>query len=121
MKAEDFLKKTTRCTITEEAEDINENYYFQWCDAVNVMEDYAKACVLEALQQVKNCSIPAVMPALPTDEEISKEAYNVRMQYQDEQSKDKGMCEHIMIDAMKIECGFNEGAKWVKSKVGNEA
>ena len=65
MKAEDFLKKTTCCTITEEAEDINENYYFQWCDAVNVMEDYAKACVLEALQQVKNCFIPAVMVELP--------------------------------------------------------
>jgi hypothetical protein len=38
---EEILLDTMRCTITEEAEDINENYYFKWDDVLTVMEAYA--------------------------------------------------------------------------------
>jgi len=42
MPSEEKIKKamlnTIRCTITEDAEDINENYYFQWDDVIKIVK-----------------------------------------------------------------------------------
>lgn len=59
---EKILLNTTRCTITEEAEDINENYYFQWNDVLRAMEEYAQ--FYHASQKAE----------VPSDEEIQKKA-----------------------------------------------
>jgi hypothetical protein len=47
MKAEEkireILESKTRCTITEEAEDVNENYYFKWGDVVEAIKEFAES------------------------------------------------------------------------------
>ena len=58
--------------------------------------------------------IAGVIGVLPTDEAIQEEAYRIRRLNQDEKAKEKGMCECIMFDAMKIESGFIDGAKWIR-------
>ena len=39
-KREEILLNTMRCTITEDAEDVNENYYFKWDDVLKAMGKY---------------------------------------------------------------------------------
>jgi len=39
-KREEILLNTMRCTITEDAEDANENYYFKWNDVLKAMGKY---------------------------------------------------------------------------------
>lgn len=49
------------------------------------------------------------------EETIEEAAYQARRDYQDEVGKD-GMNECIMFDAMKIEKGFELGAKWQQAR-----
>ena len=50
---------------------------------------------------------------------IEEAAYQARRDYQDEVGKD-GMNECIMLDAMKIQRGFELGAKWQAEKMYSE-
>jgi len=54
------------------------------------------------------------------DKEIEEAAYQVRRDYQDEVGKD-GMNECIMFDAMKIQKGFELGAKWQQERMYSES
>ena len=51
--------------------------------------------------------------------EIEEAAYQARRDYQDEVGKD-GMHECIMFDAMKIQKGFELGAKWQSERMYTE-
>ena len=50
---------------------------------------------------------------------LEEAAYQARRNYQDEVGKD-GMNECIMLDAMKIQRGFELGAKWQQEKSYSE-
>lgn len=50
---------------------------------------------------------------------IEEAAYQARRNYQDEVGKD-GMNECIMLDAMKIQRGFELGAKWQQERMYSE-
>lgn len=39
---EEILLTKERCTITEEAEDVNENYYFKWDDVLDAMDEFVE-------------------------------------------------------------------------------
>ena len=52
-------------------------------------------------------------------ETLEKAAYQARRDYQDEFGKD-GMNECIMFDAMKIQKGFQLGAKWQAERTYSE-
>lgn len=52
-------------------------------------------------------------------ETIEEAAYQARRDYQDEVGKD-GMNECIMFDAMKIQKGFELGAKWQAERMYSE-
>ena len=52
-------------------------------------------------------------------ETLEEAAYQARRNYQDEVGKD-GMNECIMLDAMKIQRGFELGAKWQQEKSYSE-
>ena len=54
MTKDEMLLNTMRCTITEDAEDENENYYFKWNDVSEVMQQFSdqenKAMIEEVAQ-----------------------------------------------------------------------
>lgn len=52
-------------------------------------------------------------------ETLEEAAYQARRDYQDEVGKD-GMNECIMLDAMKIQKGFELGAKWQAERMYSE-
>ena len=53
-------------------------------------------------------------------ETLEETAYQARRDYQDEVGKD-GMNECIMLDAMKIQKGFELGAKWQAERMYSQA
>ena len=52
--AESILLGTMRCTIEEDVEDVNENYYFKWNDVLKVMEQYASQLEPERTEKLPN-------------------------------------------------------------------
>ena len=55
----------------------------------------------------------------PKQETLEEAAYQARRDYQDEVGKD-GMNDCIMFDAMKIQKGFKQGAKWQQERMYSE-
>lgn len=51
---EDILKKFNRCTITEDAADVDENYYFKWSDALKALRLAQEYALNDLYEEIKH-------------------------------------------------------------------